>query len=87
MSSTEIIKLIELLLDKVWTPDETILLKKLADNLVYYKSLIPKALKIDIVAILQIANTIKSDYDDLKLRLQNLETQIKHKQVFRRKSI
>jgi hypothetical protein len=76
MSTTaEILQLIESLLDKDWTDEEKVLLKKLSDNLIYYKKLIPNTLKGDIIAILKIANNIKSDYENIKLRLSHLEGQ------------
>jgi hypothetical protein len=77
MSTTEELKkLIVSLLEKSWEAEEKILLKKLSDNLLYYKNMIPKALKLDVIAVLELANTIKSDYDILKLRLEIIE--LKH---------
>lgn len=56
----------KLLLDKSWSEEEKILIKKMIDNLSFYKSLIPKALKSDIIAIFELANKIKDEYDILK---------------------
>jgi regulation of enolase protein 1 (concanavalin A-like superfamily) len=56
---------VNLLLDKNWEESEKILIKKILDNLIYYKSLIPKSLKNDVKSILEMANKIKVDYDNL----------------------
>jgi hypothetical protein len=74
-SSSDIIELINSLLEKSWAPEEMVLLTKLSDNLLYYKKLIPKALKTDIVAVLTMANSIKSEYDVLKGKLTTLNPQ------------
>lgn len=54
------------LLNHEWTPDEKVLIKRLVESLLYYKYLIPKNLKSDIVAILDMANNIKHEYTILK---------------------
>lgn len=54
------------LLNHEWTPDERVLIKRLVDSLLYYKYLIPKNLKSDVVAILDMANNIKHEYTILK---------------------
>ena len=54
------------LLNHEWTPDEKVLIKRLVESLLYYKYLIPKNLKSDIVAILDMANNIKHEYTVLK---------------------
>jgi phosphoserine aminotransferase len=56
----------KLLLDKSWSEEEKQLIKKMIDNLNFYKSLIPKALKSDIIAVFELANRIKDEYDILK---------------------
>jgi hypothetical protein len=62
MSTTsDITNLIDSILKKSWTPDETLLINKLSDNFLYYKKLLPKAVKTDIVSILTIANNIKTE--------------------------
>jgi hypothetical protein len=65
-SPLSVIEHAKLLLDKSWTEEEKVLIKKMIDNLNFYKSLIPKALKGDIIAIFDMANKIKDDYDILK---------------------
>ena len=54
------------LLNHDWTSDERTLIKRLVDSLLYYKYIIPKNLKSDVVAILDMANKIKHEYTILK---------------------
>lgn len=61
------------LLNHDWTSDERILIKRLVDSLLYYKYLIPKNLKSDVVAILDLANKIKHEYNILKKTTVNLK--------------
>lgn len=71
MSTTsDITTLIESILQKSWASEEKMLLKKLSDNFLYYKKLLPKAVKADIVSVLTIANHIKAEYDDLKILVE-----------------
>lgn len=67
------------LLNQDWTPDEKILIKRLVDSLLYYKYLIPKNLKSDVVAILDMANKIKQDYTILKKTKKTTEDKIKRR--------
>jgi hypothetical protein len=76
--SAEMIAQIDLLLTKGWTPEEKDLIKKVYDNLIFYKTMIPKNLKKDITLLLQMANDIKSDYDLIKLKMEALEIENKH---------
>lgn len=61
------------LLNHDWTHEEKILIKRLVDSLLYYKYLIPKNLKSDVIAILDIANKIKHEYTILKKTTVNLK--------------
>jgi hypothetical protein len=54
------------LLNHEWEPHEKDMIKRLVDSLLYYKYLIPKNLKSDVVAILDMANNIKHEYTVLK---------------------
>jgi len=56
----------KLLLDHNWSDDERVLFKKMIDNLIFYRKLIPKAMKTDIITLLEISNKIKKEYDELK---------------------
>jgi spore cortex formation protein SpoVR/YcgB (stage V sporulation) len=53
------------LLASNWEDHEKNLVKRMIDSLVAYKSLIPKSLKNDVKAMLQMANRIKAEYDEL----------------------
>lgn len=53
---------INTLLNQDWTPEEKELIKRLSDNLIYYKYLIPKNLKTDVISILDMANNVKQEY-------------------------
>lgn len=61
-----IIEHAKLLLEKSWSEEEKKLITKMIDNLSFYKSLIPKALKSDIISVFEMANKIKDEYDILK---------------------
>ena len=54
---------IKLLLMKKWNDEEKAMLNKLLDNLAYYKKLIPKSLKNDIIAALQMCNLLKIELE------------------------
>lgn len=56
----------KILLNKDWPQEQYNLIKRLFDNLLSYKAFIPNALKNDIIAMLDIAISIKEDYDILK---------------------
>lgn len=58
------------LLNQEWNPEEKAMIKRLVDTLLYYKYLIPKNLKQDIVNVLDMSNKIKQDYTKL-LQTQN----------------
>lgn len=54
---------LESLLEKQWGTEERVLLNKLVSNLLYYKKLIPKALKKDIMDALQMCNELKLELE------------------------
>lgn len=54
---------LQLLLEKQWGTEERELLDKLVGNLLYYKKLIPKALKKDIMDALQMCNQLKLELE------------------------
>lgn len=56
----------KILLNKDWSEQQHALIKRLFDNLISYKAFIPGALKNDIIAMLDIAISIKDDYENLK---------------------
>jgi len=65
MSTKELIEEANKLLASNWEDHEKELVKRMIDSLVAYKSLIPKSLKQDVKAMLQMANRIKAEYDML----------------------
>lgn len=71
MSTKELIEEANKLLERSWEEHEKVLVKRMLDTMVSYKSLIPKSLKTDIKAMLIMANRIKNDYDDLVLKYNN----------------
>ena len=65
MSSKELLEETNKLLSSTWEDSEKILVKRMVDSLISYKALIPKSLKQDVIAMLQMANRIKTEYDML----------------------
>lgn len=58
------------LLIQEWAQDEKPLITKALNNLVYYKSFIPKSIKNDIIDVLKMANNIKQEYTIIKKQNQ-----------------
>ena len=54
---------LDCLLQKKWSDEEKILITRLMDNVAYYKKLIPKSLKQDIVNALQMCNVLKTELE------------------------
>lgn len=59
-------KELELLLEKNWTEEEITMINKLLETLQYYKKLIPKSLKQEIVVALQMCNNLKTELDTFR---------------------
>ena len=53
------------LLERQWTDEERAMINRIMDGLLYYKKLIPKALKNDVVSALQLCNRLKSQLEEL----------------------
>lgn len=68
MSTKELLEEANKLLASNWEDHEKELVKRMIDSLIAYKSLIPKSLKNDVKAMLQMANRIKAEYDELLLK-------------------
>lgn len=51
------------LLQKEWTEDEKTLLQRIIDGLLYYKRILPKSLKNDILLALQLCNNLKDELE------------------------
>ena len=71
MSTKELIEEANKLLASNWEDHEKNLVKRMIDSLIAYKSLIPKSLKNDVKAMLQMANRIKREYDELLERYKS----------------
>jgi hypothetical protein len=54
---------LKILLEKSWTDEERGLIVRLTDNVLYYKKLIPKSLKQDILDALKMCNSLKIELD------------------------
>ena len=54
---------LETLLQKEWSEEELVLIKRLMDNVAYYKKLLPKTLKQDIFDALQMCNILKNELE------------------------
>lgn len=59
-------KELELLLEKNWSEEEIAMINRLLETLQYYKKLIPKSLKQEIVAALQMCNVLKTELDTFR---------------------
>lgn len=59
-------KELQLLLEKNWTEEELTMINKLLETLQYYKKIIPKSLKQEIVSALQMCNTLKTELDTFR---------------------
>jgi hypothetical protein len=64
------------LLDKKWEEDEHKLISRLLENLVYYKRLMSKSLKTDIILVLELCNKLKTELEDLKEKIHVLNDSI-----------
>lgn len=51
------------LLEKKWDSDQLELIKRLRGNLIYYKRLLPKSLKQDVCAALELCNILKKELE------------------------
>jgi hypothetical protein len=71
MSTKELIEEANKLLASNWEDHEKDLVKRMIDSLIAYKALIPKSLKNDVKAMLQMANRIKREYDELLEKYKN----------------
>ena len=60
------------LLEKDWEEDEYTLINRLMENLVYYKRLMPKTLKSDIIAALEMCNKLKMELEVLRKKNHDL---------------
>lgn len=71
MSSKELLEETQKLISSSWEDNEKSLIKRMIDSLISYKNFIPKSLKQDVIAMLQMANRIKAEYDMLLEKYKN----------------
>jgi hypothetical protein len=58
---------IKKLLEKEWSPEERGMIQRIMDGLLYYRKLIPRSLKADVIAALQLCNQLKHQLDMLNV--------------------
>lgn len=80
MSTKELLEEANKLLSSNWENHEKELVKRMIDSLIAYKSLIPKRLKNDVKTMLQMANRIKAEYDELLEKYKSEKEQSKELQ-------
>jgi len=80
-TTKEMLEEAQRLLSTDWKDEDKVLIKKMIDSLVSYKSLIPRGLRQDITSILQMATRIKSEYDELLLKYKNTQDSILLEQI------
>ena len=69
-------KELQLLLEKKWTEEEVTMINRLLETLQYYKKLIPKSLIQEIVAALQMCNTLKTELDTFREKCNCLQKEL-----------
>lgn len=57
------------MMSKNWTEEDKALIDRVTSSLLYYKKLIPKTLKADIVLALQLCNNLKDKMEELERKL------------------
>lgn len=62
------------LLQKNWSDEDRRLISLLMDNVIYYKKLIPKSLKQDIMNALQMCNVLKTELEIYRAKCNCLES-------------
>jgi hypothetical protein len=58
---------LKVLLNRDWSVEERTILLGLINNLTYYKKLVPKSLKTEILTALQMCNKLKTQFDEFQL--------------------
>lgn len=64
------------LLDKKWDEEDYKLISRLLDNLVYYKRIMSKSMKTDLMSMLELCNKLKTELEDLKEKIHLLNDSI-----------
>lgn len=76
MSTKELLDEADKLLSSDWASHEKELVTRMINSLIAYKSFIPKSLKNDVKAMLQMANRIKAEYDELLKKYKTEKNQL-----------
>jgi hypothetical protein len=58
------------LLDKSWSDEDRLLISNIMNGVVYYKRLIPKSLKNDVICALQLCNNLKYQLEQMSIELE-----------------
>lgn len=53
----------KMLLDKEWTEEEKALIQRIFDNVLYYQKLLPKSMKEDVIAALDLCCMLKAQLE------------------------
>lgn len=61
------------LLEKQWSEDERIMIQRIMEGLMYYRKLLPKSLKADVISALQLCNKLKHQLETLMAKVGELE--------------
>lgn len=61
------------LLEKDWSEEERQMIQRIKEGLLYYKKLLPKSLKADVIAALQLCNNLKHQLECRMTKVNDLE--------------
>lgn len=61
------------LLEKEWSEEERQMIQRIMEGMLYYRKLLPKALKADVISALQLCNKLKHQLDILIAKVGELE--------------
>lgn len=61
------------LLDKDWSEEERQMIQRIMEGLLYYRKILPKSLKADVVSALQLCNKLKHQLEVLVNKVAEVE--------------
>ena len=70
------------LLEKNWSHEEKLLITSIMDGVVYYKRLIPRSLKNDVICALQLCNNLKHQLEEMSEKLIEYEKDANYKEAY-----